>query len=91
MLGYWDTLFFLTTSSKVVFFAKIEPYLVMFWMSLMHKQKPNSKNVLLLLIHITGVLFLSMGDFKPIGREQYGDLLMLGALISRQHRPAVNK
>jgi drug/metabolite transporter (DMT)-like permease len=71
---------FLTTSAKVVFFAKIEPYLVMFWMWMMHKEKPNSKNILLLFVHITGAVFLSMGDFKPIGHEQYGDLLMLGAI-----------
>lgn len=80
-----------TASAKVVFFTKIEPYLVMFWMWLLYKQVPSGKNVTLLAIHIFGAIILSVGNFEHIGGEQWGDLLVVAAMALFSYSYPVGK
>jgi drug/metabolite transporter (DMT)-like permease len=70
----------LTTGIKAIFFTKAEPYFVMFWNWVMHKEKVSAKHLVLLTIHIIGAIILSTGGIFELGRAQLGDLLIIIAM-----------
>lgn len=71
----------LTDSIKVVFFTKAEPYFVVFWAWMLHKEKVQGKHLLLLVIHILGAIVLSTGGkIEEFGKAQLGDLLVISAI-----------
>lgn len=72
----------LSTGIKAVFFTKAEPYFVLLWMWILAREKVKSKYLILLLIHIFGAILLSSGSLSfSFGTSQFGDLLILLALL----------
>ena len=72
----------MTDATKVVFFTKIEPYVVLFLAWLCGEEKINRTELLLLTIHIFGALVLSTGGrLSSLGRAQLGDLLIISSTI----------
>lgn len=80
----------MTSSSKVMFLTKIEPYVVILLHWILYHEKVARKELILLLVHIAGAMLLSTGGAFSLSIEQLGDLLVfLGVLgNSLMYRPA---
>lgn len=81
----------LTLGVKAILFTKIEPYFVLFWHWIFKKEKVKVSQLFLLVIHVSGAIFLSTGgDFTGIKSAQIGDLLIILAmgLFSLSYFPA---
>ena len=63
---------------KAIFFTKVEPYFVLLFHWFVYKEKVKLKHLILLAIHITGAILLSIGGKSTgFGRAQLGDLLVI--------------
>lgn len=71
----------MTESIKAVFFTKIEPYFVLAWGILVHKERHKPIEFGLLALHLFGALLLSTGgDLSRFGTSQLGDLCIILAM-----------
>lgn len=79
----------MTSSAKVMFLTKVEPYLVLFLHWLLYNERIPRNDLLLLLVHVLGAILLSTGGEFHLQIEQMGDLLVfLGILAnSLMYRP----
>jgi drug/metabolite transporter (DMT)-like permease len=66
-----------TSSTKVMFLTKMEPYIVVFWFWILLGQTISRYHLFLLLVHILGAMLLSTGGVFDLNIEQRGDLLLL--------------
>ena len=72
----------LTEGIRAVFFTKIEPYFVMAWAWLRHKESASPAEIFLLAIHLIGALLVSTrGEIHSIGASQIGDLLIVVTML----------
>jgi drug/metabolite transporter (DMT)-like permease len=80
----------LTACSKVIFLTKVEPYMVIFWYWILHKQRVERYHLFLLAVHIAGAIVLSTGGKLHFDIDQLGDLMILVAvaLSSLSYLPA---
>ena len=68
----------MTTAIKAIFFTKMEPYFVLGWNWILHKEKIQLNQAILLLIHVMGAIILSTGGaLESFGKTQIGDLLII--------------
>lgn len=67
-------------SIKVMFFTKLEPYFILFWMWLIQNKTIGRYHLALLLVHIAGAVLLSVGNDLQFGAAQFGDLLLVLAM-----------
>ncbi len=72
----------MTTGIKAVFLTKMEPYLVIFWVWMLDGKRPSSKHLSLLALHIVGAILLSAGADLMIAKVEWGDLIILLAVVS---------
>ncbi len=70
----------LSGSIKVMFFTKLEPYLVLFWGWLLAKQTISRSHAGLLAVHVAGAILLSTGGNFSLAESQQGDLLLVMAV-----------
>lgn len=70
----------LSTSIKVMFFTKLEPYFVLFWIWLLRGEKISRYHFILLLIHVAGAILLSTSGQLDLRESQAGDLLLIVAV-----------
>lgn len=71
----------MTSSVKLIFFTKAEPYLVLFWSYLFYDAIVRRNQLALLFVHLIGAVALSTGGDFRVGLSQIGDLLILLALM----------
>lgn len=72
-----------SSSIKIMFFTKLEPYFVLFWAWVLAGERISRQHFLLLLIHVSGAVLLSTGAEIHLGDAQLGDILViLGLTIS---------
>ncbi len=71
----------MTSAIKAIFFTKMEPYFVLGWNWILHKEKIQLKYLVLLLVHVAGAIVLSTGGvFESFGKAQIGDLLIIASM-----------
>ncbi len=70
----------LTTGIKAMFFSKVEPYFILFWLWIYKKESTSLAHILLLAVHILGAFLLSTGGSFSLGESQLGDLLIIIAM-----------
>ncbi len=70
-----------TSSSKVMFLTKLEPYLVLLLGVLCFREKVTRTSILLLGVHFSGAFLLSFGGDASLGGSQFGDLLLIGGIL----------
>ena len=66
-----------TSSAKVIFLTKVEPYLIILWDWMFRGQRVSRYHLALLWIHIVGAILLSTGGVLDFRSDQFGDLLLL--------------
>ncbi|MBX7144477.1 MAG: DMT family transporter [Oligoflexia bacterium] len=69
-----------SSSIKIIFFTKLEPYFVLFWAWLLAGERISRQHFLLLMIHVSGAVLLSTGADLHLGQAQFGDLLVVAGL-----------
>lgn len=82
-----------TTGIKAIFLTKVEPYIVLYFHWLFKKEPIKARHLFLLAIHISGAVLLSTGGrFEGLGRSQFGDLFIVGAIActALTYIPATN-
>ncbi len=79
----------MTSSAKVMFLTKIEPYVVLFLHWLLYKERVPSRDMALLVVHVIGAVILSTGGEFRIHVEQLGDILVLIGIVANalMYRP----
>lgn len=80
----------LTSSAKVMFLTKIEPYLILLIEWLIYKQKIVRSQVGILALHILGAVLLSTGGEINLSGAVLGDLILVTAILinALYYRPA---
>ncbi len=85
----------MSSGIKAVILTKMEPYLVIFWVWVLDGKRPSNKHLLLLVIHILGAALLSMGEVTMVSGVDFGDLIIIIAVItaglSYRYAPQVTK
>ncbi len=85
----------MSSGIKAVFITKMEPYLVIFWVWALDGKRPSPSHLVLLVIHVFGALLLSVGDFTVGNKFEWGDPLMViavvGAGLSYRYVPHITK
>lgn len=71
-----------TSSAKVMFLTKMEPYVVLGLHAALYGERIGRGDSLLLLLHIGGAILLSAGSNLSFSFEQWGDVLVLLGLLS---------
>lgn len=71
----------LTSSTKIMFLTKIEPYVVLLIQMLFYGHRTSAQHVILLGVHIFGAVILSTGGQFAFTVDTWGDLLILLAII----------
>lgn len=71
----------MTSSAKVMFLTKIEPYLVLFLHWVFYKERVPQRDLMLLLVHVFGAIILSTGGEFRLHIEQVGDVLVLLGIL----------
>lgn len=67
----------MTSSSKVMFLTKIEPYLVLFLHWLIFRNRIGAGQFALLAVHVAGAVLLSTGGHLDFSASLMGDVLVL--------------
>lgn len=82
----------LTSSSKVMFLTKVEPYLIVFWFWLLRGERVQPRHLTLLAVHVAGAIALSTGGDLTFQADQLGDLLVLAGIAANalSYAPAQN-
>jgi drug/metabolite transporter (DMT)-like permease len=71
-----------TSSAKVMFLTKMEPYIVLGLHAALYGERIERGDSLLLLLHIAGAILLSAGSNLSFTFEQWGDVLVLLGLLA---------
>jgi len=71
-----------TSSAKVMFLTKMEPYLVLGLHAALYGERIARGDLLLLSIHVGGAILLSAGGNLSVSFEQWGDVLVLLGLLA---------
>lgn len=71
-----------TSSLKIMFLTKMEPYIVLFIHWLFYKERVKQQDLILLVVHIIGALLLSLGMELEFSIEQWGDVLVFCGLLA---------
>lgn len=70
----------LTPSIKVMFFTKLEPYLILFWLWLLQGSVIARGQGVLLTLHVLAAIILSTDGILSVDQSSWGDLLILAAV-----------
>jgi drug/metabolite transporter (DMT)-like permease len=71
-----------TSSAKVMFLTKMEPYVVLGLHAALYGERIRRGDSFLLLLHIGGAILLSAGSNLSFTFEQWGDLLVILGLLA---------
>lgn len=79
----------MTSSAKVMFLTKVEPYIVLFIHWVFYHERIPGRDLLLLLVHVFGAIILSTGGTFNFQIEQIGDVLVLLGILGNalMYRP----
>jgi drug/metabolite transporter (DMT)-like permease len=72
----------LTSSTKVMFLTKIEPYIVLLIHIIWHNHRTTWQHLTLLAVHIAGAVLLSTSGNFTLSLDTLGDLLVLMAVTA---------
>lgn len=78
LFGYCLTL---TSSSKIMFLTKIEPYVVLLIQIVFHGHRTSIMHLTLLAAHVAGAVVLSTGGVLQASADIAGDLLIFAAVV----------
>ncbi len=78
LFGYCLTL---TSSSKIMFLTKIEPYVVLLIQIVFHGHRTSVAHLALLAAHVAGAIVLSTGGVFHLSADIAGDLLIFAAVV----------
>lgn len=67
----------LSSSTKIMFLTKVEPYLVLLIQVLFYGHRTTMTHIVLLAIHLVGAVVLSTGGALSLSVDTVGDLLLL--------------
>ena len=85
----------MSSGIKAIFLTKMEPYLVLFWIWLLDGKRPSPSHLALLAVHLVGALLLSVGDLSVGGKIEWGDPILVIAVVSAglsyRYAPQVTK
>lgn len=80
----------LTSSAKVMFLTKIEPYLILLVDWFVYRQRTEGRQIAILAVHILGAILLSTSGKVQLSGAVAGDLLLVTAIFinALYYRPA---
>lgn len=78
IFGYCLTL---TSSTKIMFLTKIEPYVVLLIQILFHGYRTTSAHLVLLAVHVVGAVLLSTGGSFHLSLDTVGDFLIFVGVV----------